>query len=141
MPATITIEVDYQNTEFTPGDTISGKVTWQQVESDEKVALRLFWFTSGRGTQEVEVLRELVWPMSQGQADFALDLPEEPYSFNGSLISLSWALEAVYLPSEEASDRYEFQLTPNGQAITLTPVSNPATAKKKNKWFSVTNNH
>ncbi|BDS06824.1 hypothetical protein NT6N_18640 [Oceaniferula spumae] len=141
MPTPITIEVDYQNTEFTPGDTISGKVTWQQVDGNRQVALRLFWFTSGRGTQDIEVIRELIWPMSEGSADFSLVLPEEPYSFSGTLISLSWALEAVLLPSEDASERFEFNLTPNGRPITLTPVENSVTARLKKKGFSVTSNN
>jgi len=140
MTTPITIEVDYQNTEFTPGDTISGKVTWQAVEGDKKIALRLFWFTTGRGTQEVTVIEELSWPAAQGSADFSMLLPQEPYSFTGTLIALSWALEAVFLPSEESSERYEFDLTPNGQPITLTPVTDSAIKKKKSRIFSSSSN-
>ncbi|MBK1856220.1 hypothetical protein JO972_14720 [Verrucomicrobiaceae bacterium 5K15] len=140
MPADITIEVDYQNTQFTPGDTISGKLRWQAPRGENKIALRLFWFTSGRGTQEVEVIDELSWSTSQGSANFSFPLPHEPYSFAGSLIELTWALDAVFLPSEEASERFEFDLTPDGQKISLSPVQTAKTKEKKNKWFSVTNN-
>ena len=66
-------------------------------------------------------------------------LPQEPYSFTGTLIALSWALEAVALPNEENSERYTFELTPDGQAITLTPVTHLVTAKKKNRLLKFTN--
>ena len=139
MPSPITIEVDHQHTEFTPGDTISGKVTWEKTEHMEEIALRLFWFTTGRGTQEINVVTELKWPSSQQQANFSMILPQEPYSFTGTLIALSWALEAVALPNEENSERYTFELTPDGQAITLTPVTHLVTAKKKNRLLKFTN--
>lgn len=136
MPAPINIQVDHQHTEFTPGDTISGKISWEATEGVNEVALRLFWFTTGRGTQEVSVTAELKWPAAQGQADFSLVLPHEPYSFSGTLIALKWALEAVFLPTEDSSEKYEFNLTPDGQPITLTSVETPVTGKKKKRFFS-----
>jgi len=139
MAASITIQVDYDNTEFTPGDTISGTVSWLPTQGTESIALRLFWFTSGRGTQDVDLINELTWPVSTSNASggsekFSFTLPNEPYSFSGQLISLSWAIEAVKLP-EETSTRYEFTLTPNGREIVLNPVENPVTGGKKAKWF------
>ncbi len=140
MSASITIQVDYDNTEFTPGDTISGTVSWLPTQGTESIALRLFWFTSGRGTQDVDLIEELTWPVSPsntsgGNEKFSFTLPNEPYSFSGQLISLSWALEAVKQP-EETSTRHAFTLTPNGREITLTPVEDAVTGgKKKKKWL------
>jgi hypothetical protein len=140
MSASINIQIDYDNTEFTPGDTLSGTVSWLPTQGTTSIALRLFWFTSGRGTQDIEVVSELEWPVSAnpsagGREKFSFTLPNEPYSFSGQLISLSWALEAVKQP-EETSTRHEFTLTPNGQPITLSPVEDAvAGAKKKAKWL------
>lgn len=140
MSATLEIKVDYDNTQFTPGETITGNLTWMAPAGTNEVALRLFWFTQGRGTQDIKLVDERTWPVSpsggsQGNEKFAFPLPAEPYSFSGKLITLTWALEAVALPSE-VSKRFEFTLSPNGKEVELTPVNNPATGDKKKKWFS-----
>jgi hypothetical protein len=139
MSAPLKIQVDYDNTEFTPGDTISGTVSWLPTQGTTSISLRLFWFTSGRGTQDIEVISELTWPVSPtsptgGSEKFSFTLPNEPYSFSGQLISLSWAIEAVQQP-EETSTQYAFTLTPNGQNITLAPVDDSVTGGKKPNWF------
>ncbi|MBT8036655.1 MAG: hypothetical protein KJO21_03830 [Verrucomicrobiae bacterium] len=135
MSDSLHIQVDYDHTEFTPGDTISGTVSWLPTPSTTGISLRLFWFTSGRGTQDIEVISELEWAVTPGSSTsrhetFSFILPNEPYSFSGQIVSLAWALEAVQEP-EETSSRYPFTLTPNGEKITLTPVDNPITGKKK----------
>ncbi|MGB0991880.1 MAG: hypothetical protein ACPG32_05365 [Akkermansiaceae bacterium] len=135
MNPPIQIHVDYDHTEFTPGDTISGKVTWADVGKTKKVALRLFWHTTGRGTKDVELVHEELWPAAQSEGEFSIVLPSEPYSFSGKLIALKWALEAVILP-EETTVIYEFVLSPNGKNIMLETVQESVTGKKKNKWFT-----
>lgn len=129
----IQIQVDYNHTEFTPGDTISGKVQWGATHG-ETVELRLFWFTSGKGTQDIEVVQEASWPAGQGQGDFSFPLPNDPYSFSGTLVSLNWALEAVLLPDDE-SVKYEFQLTPDGRPIRLDSVQDSVAGSQKKKWL------
>lgn len=140
MSASINIEVDHQHTKFTPGDTISGKITWEAPVEVSEVALRIFWFTSGRGTQEVSLVVTQQWPATQGHAHFSMVLPHEPYSFTGTLIALKWALEAVFLPTEESSTPYEFDLTPNGEPITLIPVQTPFSSKQKKRFLSISAN-
>ena len=139
MQDTFDIQIDYNNTEFTPGDSLSGILSWNVPRGTESIELRLFWFTSGRGTQDIESVDELTWPISdtllQGSEKFTFTLPLEPYSFSGKLVSLTWALEAVALP-DETSARKEFTLTPNGQEIVLKQVDNPKTNKKPTKWSS-----
>lgn len=130
MSSNIQLQVDYNHTEFTPGDTISGKIIWTDPGGEHSLSLRLFWFTEGKGTQDIEVLHELSWPASQGNASFSIVLPNEPYSFSGTLVSISWAIEAVLLPKETSSTRYNFQLTPDGREIHLIPVKDPLTRNK-----------
>ena len=138
MPEPFDIQTDYNNTEFTPGDTLSGTLTWNLPGGTESIALRLFWFTSGRGSQDIESVDELTWPISptrlQGHEKFSFTLPTEPYSFSGKIISLTWALEAVAMP-EETSTKKEFTLTPNGQEIVLPSITEPKAKKQKSKWF------
>jgi hypothetical protein len=135
MSSNINIQVDYDHREFTPGDTISGKVNWANVSGAEVVAFRLFWYTSGKGTQDVMVLEEVEWPISQGSAQFSFVLPNEPYSFSGTLVSLTWAIEAVMLPDETSTARHEFQLTPDGNELILAPVEEPVTESKSKMRF------
>jgi hypothetical protein len=138
MPEIFDIQIDYDNTEFTPGDTISGTLTWNLPAGTENVALRLFWFTSGRGTQDIDLIDEQTWQIpsspDRGNSAFSFTLPKEPYSFSGKIVSLTWALEAVALP-DETSVRKEFTLTPNGKEIVLNYINEPTTKYRKMKWF------
>ena len=139
MPEPFDIQTDYNNAEYTPGDILAGTLAWDLPAGTECIALRLFWFTSGRGSQDIESVDELTWPIPatrlQGQEKFSFTLPTEPYSFSGKIISLTWALEAVALPDETSVQR-EFTLTPNGQEIVLENIPEPITKKKKSsKWF------
>lgn len=135
MSSNISIQVDYDHHEFTPGDTISGKVNWDIVSGANAVAFRLFWYTSGKGTQDVMVLEEVEWPISQGSAQFSFVLPNEPYSFSGTLVSLAWAIEAIILPDETSTARHEFQLTPDGKELILAAVKEPVTEGKAKMRF------
>ena len=133
MTDSISIQLDQENSEFQTGTTISGKVIWSAAAT-KKIELRLFWFTEGRGTQDIELIEERNWDaQAQGEQPFEFTLPTEPYSFSGRLISLQWALEAVTLPKENATTRKVFTLSPNGKELVLSSVENPQTTDKK-KW-------
>lgn len=134
MSSALHIQVDYDHTAYTPGETISGSVRWTPSPDHQSVILRLFWYTSGKGTQDIEVIHELSWPASQGQADFAIELPLEPYSFSGQLVSLNWALEAITQPGN-TSTSYPFNLTPDGQLIHLPKIEKSSSGKSRKKWF------
>lgn len=134
MTDSITIQLDQEISEFLPGSTISGKVIWTAPPTTKKIELRLFWFTEGRGTQDIELADEQSWD-AQGHTEqaFEFTLPLEPYSFSGKLISLQWALEAVTLPKEHATAKKVFTLSPNGKELVLQPMENTQTADQK-KW-------
>lgn len=84
---------------------------------------RLFWYTRGKGTQDVVVVQEETFPApgAQDERKFSFRLPAGPYSFSGRLISLLWAVEVVVQPGDE-SGRTEFTVSPTGDEIRIAPV-------------------
>jgi hypothetical protein len=107
---------------FRPGEEIEGTVAWHFDEAPRSVELRLFWYTEGKGTQDVEIVT--TFPFEAPEADdrrgFRIPAPAEPWSFSGKLISLAWALEAVAEPGAKAG-RTEVLISPNGSEILLHP--------------------
>ncbi len=64
---------------FKPGETVTGTVFWQLDEEAEAVEVRLFWFTEGKGTRDVDVVdrRHLAQPGLSGTRPFR----RTPFSF------------------------------------------------------------
>lgn len=114
------LELAGGRTAFTPGEPLSGRVTWRVEDQPSSAELRLFWYTSGKGTQDVGVVDTLSFaaPRPGDQRDFTLPLPREPYSFSGKLISLTWAIELIVEPGGYV-ERQEFVLSPTGQELVL----------------------
>ena len=125
-PAMIQVETRDGVTSFRPGDELSGRAWWQLDRQPDEVVARLFWYTQGKGTQDVVVVQEETFPApgQQDQRKFSFRLPEGPFSFSGRLISLIWAVEVVALPGEE-SGRVEFTVSPTGDEIRILPVEAP----------------
>jgi hypothetical protein len=107
-------------TQFQPGEEFSGEISWDIENLPAKIELRLFWFTRGKGTEDLEIVDTIPFdaPQSFERRPFRLTLPPGPYSFSGKLISLIWAIEVVALPSKEAA-RFEFTIGPDGREIRL----------------------
>lgn len=105
---------------FRPGEPLSGRVSWRVDDQPVSVELRLFWYTSGKGTQDTGVVQTMTFaaPRLQDQRDFTLPLPREPYSFSGTLISLAWAIELIVEPGTVV-ERREFVLSSTGQEVVL----------------------
>jgi hypothetical protein len=118
--STLRIETRDQKTRFLPGEEISGAVVWWLDTPAEAVELRLFWYTQGKGTQDIKIVETTRFehPGTQGTREFRLRLPDEPYSFSGKLISLLWALELFVEPSEEVA-RLDITMSPTGGEILL----------------------
>jgi hypothetical protein len=119
----IDIELDEGRTEFVPGDTITGAVSWALDAPASGVEVRLFWYTRGKGTTDVQVVKAQHFDAAgaSGRRGFRFVLPEEPYSFSGKLISLVWALEAVVQPGDR-SQRVELIVAPQGREVVLGPA-------------------
>jgi len=111
----------YENkTNYRPGEEVAGRALWMLDEPPKAVEARLFWYTEGKGTQDVGLIDSVRFdaPLPRDQKDFRFTLPAEPYSFSGKLISLIWALELVVLPSDE-TERLPITVSPTGGEVVL----------------------
>lgn len=114
------IIIDDNKKNFLPGKTVSGKVEWSFPESPDSLELRLFWYTRGKGDEDIGIV-ETVGFDSLTPSDsrkFCITLPDSPYSFSGRLISLYWALELVS-KSPANTSREEIVVSPTGEEIVL----------------------
>ena len=102
----ISIQLNDQRTAYAPREKVSGKVTWQLDKTPESGELRLIWSTSGRGNREITRSPETI-PFPNPQAtetrSFTITLPEGPYSFSGTLITLTWTIEVAFQPGNVAN--------------------------------------
>ena len=108
---------------YLPGETLSGTVSWRLDAPADGVEVRLFWYTRGKGTTDVQVVKAQHFDSAgtSGQRPFRFVLPEEPYSFSGKLISLIWALEAVVQPGDR-TQRLELVVGPEAREVVLETV-------------------
>lgn len=122
----MTIETRDGANAFLPGEVVEGTVSWQLGQPAERVELRLFWYTEGKGDQDVGVVANVPFadPGLQDRRSFRLTLPEGPLSFSGKLISLAWALELVAEPGDRAS-RIEITVSPTRREILIAPSAGP----------------
>lgn len=120
--AELSIKTELDNLAYTPGETLRGEVAWEidLMKNSDGGEVRLFYYTSGKGTQDVETIKTLAVAAGEavGSQKFEFKLPAEPYSFSGKLVSLIWALEFQMLESDE-TERLEFVMSPSGQEIDL----------------------
>lgn len=107
---------------FEPGETISGNVVVQPDRSVEcrNLAVRLIWFTEGRGDVASDQLAET--SLTQGrlvpemvvEGAFQFQLPQQPWSYSGRLVSVVWAIEVnVDVPmAADLTHRERFRVRP-----------------------------
>jgi len=116
----LTLQFENGAAKFKPGETLRGLAGWRLDQPATSIDLRLFYYTEGKGTQDVVIIHttSLDNPLQRGSHPFQFDLPATPYSFSGNLISLIWAVEMIVRPSNE-STRLPFILSSNGEEIVL----------------------
>ena len=97
---------------------------WSLPSTPRSLEARLFWFTRGKGTEDVDVVatEPVPAPGAHGERRVRFTLPDAPYSFSGRLISLIWAVELV---ADSTAARWEFVLAPEGREIVLPQLSSP----------------
>jgi hypothetical protein len=116
------LKMEGARTSFHPGELLAGVADWQldgPPRPGESVKLRLVWYTEGRGTTDAAVIETVDFknPGEEDSRAFRLQLPEAPYSFEGTLITLTWALEAVI--AEKTLGRMEITVSPTGEPVRL----------------------
>ena len=107
-------------TAFKPGEVLELSVLWALPAKPESLEVRLFWFTRGKGTEDIEIIstERIAADAPAGETKVLFTLPVAPYSFSGKLISLIWAAELVAEPGAH-STRFEFTLSPTGKELVL----------------------
>ena len=122
--------IDLLQTQLEPGQHISGKILWALDKAPKEITLTLGWITEGRGTQDSKVEAEKTWTTEQtsGEESFEFTLPPSPYSFEGTLISVNWALE-LHVKKGKAEYRLPITVSPHGSAISLSQVSDESKRK------------
>lgn len=114
----IEIQLDRSDASYLPGEPITGRVRWELNPGVESVAVRLFWRTEGKGTQDFGVAEEITWEhvSTREERAFGFAGVDGPYSFSGSLISICWVIEAYLLPGH-AQVEQPITLSPTGAEI------------------------
>lgn len=120
------VETEHGRTAFEPGDEVAGTAAWSLGEPPEALELRLFWYTAGKGTRDLEVVESArCEAVAEGRREFRFRLPAGPYSVSGKLVSVAWAVELVAEPGGEAA-RAEITVGPGGQEVRLEPIPEKA---------------
>jgi hypothetical protein len=107
-------------TAFKPGERLSGRASWQVDDMPASAEVRLFWYTRGKGTEDVEIVHTIPFgsPQKEDRREFTLTLPSQPYSFSGKLISLIWALELIVEPGSNV-ERLDLVVSPHGREVVI----------------------
>ncbi|MEA2604776.1 MAG: hypothetical protein QOF89_5768 [Acidobacteriota bacterium] len=118
-------------TAFAPGEAVEGTASWQLERPAQTVELRLFWYTRGKGDEDMGVVSTVPFPEPalMDSRGFRITLPAGPFSFSGKLISLIWALEVVAEPGSRAG-RLEITVSPTRREILLQPYLPPASSDR-----------
>jgi hypothetical protein len=115
---TCRISLDDGRSAYRPGETISGVVEWNGETAPGQLELRLFWYTQGKGTQDVGVAA------TQGidthgpdvRRPFRLVAPAHPPSLSGKLVSVCWAIELI---GGDEVLRQELVIGPGAREVVL----------------------
>ena len=93
------IDIQLDSTRLEPGAKLTGEATvGAPSRGADSVAVSLLWFTAGKGTEDVEVVEEVHHNMPVGRVPIRFQLPNFPWSFSGTLVSLVWAVEVRFEP-------------------------------------------
>ncbi len=116
------IKLTRQDGSYIPGETIEGVFRWKCDPVPRNLAIRLFWYTTGRGTQDTWLDQEevITLPDGEGERRFSFVAPEGPSSFSGKLVSIVWAIEGLDPAKDEAVRRVIF-ISPVGKEILGIP--------------------
>lgn len=103
-----------------PGEPITGVVGWSGKVEGLEVMLR--WVTSGKGTKDESVVARapIVIPDHETrEARFTLTAPEQPFSFSGTLIALTYYVRVEDSEPKHGLIELEVVIAPGGKEIRL----------------------
>lgn len=113
-----------------PYETLAGEVAWQLDEDPGDLELRLFWYTRGRGDEEAETAHTLkLGSTRSGRQSFSIPLPGWPWSVDGTLVSIVWAVELVDGKGKGLAME-EFIMGPAGHGTRLRAIDDPKSEGK-----------
>ena len=105
------------NTQRKPEEVLELRGEWQLADIPKTLEARLFWYTRGKGTEDVWIVATRpLSPSVAGSESIKFRLADAPYSFSGALITLAWAVELV---ADDEVARWEFTMSPTGAEIRL----------------------
>lgn len=110
-------------TSFAPGEDLTGSISWSSSERPAWLELRLFWYTEGKGTQDIAVAttERFTDPGQHGEKAFRLKAPSHPLSCSGRLVSIRWALELVS-SDDQPVVKVDLVIAPGAREIELGHV-------------------
>ena len=119
----LTLRLNQDANTLVPGQVIDGTAGWRLDDAPRDAVLRLFWFTEGKGTCDVGVVEELTLPhhLAELSGTFRFTLPAAPYSFNGQLIALKWAIELL-VDKGNFVERLDLVVSPWVEQVMLKKV-------------------
>jgi hypothetical protein len=119
-PIVLELAFDENGSACEPGGRVAGTASWAAEHPPDRVEVRLFWYTKGKGDQDLAVVDTVTFdaPSATDRRPFSFRLPAAPPSFRGQLVELVWAIEVVALPGEEAALR-ELVVGPGGRVVDV----------------------
>ena len=115
------LQVHLESDRFEPGARVEGRVDWDASEErPERMVISLLWHTAGKGSEDITIIDQVKVsaPSRIGSRRFEFALPDFPWSFSGTLISLIWSVEASLEPKGAVS-RVDVVVAPGGEEILL----------------------
>lgn len=114
----LSIQIDGNKTVYCPGDILRGVIRWQYDDRPSRIELRLFWFTQGPGSDDLGIVDTVVQddPSPSDARSFQFRLPAGPFSYNGQIFRVQWALELL-APGLKDCIRLNLVVSPTAQPI------------------------
>jgi hypothetical protein len=114
----LSIQLQHDPPAFAPGDVIEGRAEWTLEQPADAVLVRLFWFTEGKGGRDVGIVDEVRFdhPPATYASEFRFTAPQEPWSYDGTLLSIQWGIEIV-CKGRKDTERVLLVIAPNRTAV------------------------
>lgn len=117
-----------------PFESVTGRVGWSLETEPHDLELRLCWFTRGHGIEESMSIASLpLGDSARGERAFSFELPDQPWSLNGRLVTIVWALEVVAEKSG-ALALEEIVVAPERRVIELPGIAESRFGDVAAKW-------